>query len=275
MFPLSFLAVANLATAGQQAIWVRPDSMAEWKVSGTEIDSASDRLKLSLPSGTQIARSFRVQELGIELTTQPKFAADPVDWQILEIGSSALIFRRNGSDGEVALALGDSDPASLPIAIKLGDDGHSAEPLTVFFSRGGAITLTINKQTVNVPAAPLKGPLVEVVASAGASEPWTMEEVRVVLTTPDPLADDTDKTSETAASRGGNLAPGLFASSDPFDQFGGRDKEKAAGISEAQRKLAESANAARRSALEVFTPPSARPGRADAIRATAAQHQPR
>jgi hypothetical protein len=271
-FPSVLFLSAGGLTAGEQIEPVTPASLAGWSFTGSDSAPNPGDEHLSLPPNAQLARSFVTTELAVKLVTRPVFSAEPANWPILEIGQSALIFRRKGNDGELALAWDENAPVSLPFTIELDDDGHSAEPLTLLFTRRGAVTVRLNGQSLTVPAAPLSGAPVQVVISAGASDPWTLESMAVVLTTAENPPDAPVIPAEPGASAGPEalLARRRLVAAGLIPEFSFTLPSDLTAPSEPPGMAEKRAP----NALEVFTPPSVRQGRADVIRAEAAGKQP-
>lgn len=263
-FALGLLGLLGSAAsfAGERIFRVNPNALDGWTVIGAEALSREETV--TLPPGSQLARAFPRGNLAVQFVTQPRFAAGSADWSVLEIGDTALIFQRDGGEARLALAVGETPPVSLPFAIPLDAAGRSAAPLALEFARCGAtIAISLGGETVSFPAATPEGG-VEVVASAGSSQPWVIEHLTVVLTTPDLVAMPAGKTAE----ENGSDAPRASAAEATADRSEGAGAANVAtNAAAAAAAGAGAATAASRAALEIFTPPAVRHGRADALRA--------
>jgi hypothetical protein len=180
-----------------------------------------------------------------------------------------LVFPRSGDDGKLALALGDGAPATLPLAISVGVDGRSAEPIHVTLSiQGSVVTVGALGQTLQFgsdPATMASQNVMDVVVSAGAMEDWPLEAMTVTVATPDEIS---------ASDEGHSNSPTAGSSPDAQDAItrptgSGTNVLLIAGgdgsvpVTRSNKGGAPSGN----STLEIFTPPAVRHGRADAIRA--------
>ncbi len=263
---LSFLALA-LGLRAQQTIAVTPQTLAGWTVSGADPQALSQQTGLSLPAGAQLARSFMVSGLNLKVTTKAAIGQNAGDWPVLEISDAALVFARNGSAGKLVLVLGDNAPLDLPYNFALDANGLGVEPVTVSFSRQGAVvSVGMSGQTLQFPAGPAAGSGMEVVASAGTSEAWAFQTLEVTVAAP-MVADNTGGqsagTSGTKAAASDLLAKGRSATSGAGTSALANTSASASGPA-----VAPGASSSRVT-LEIFTPPAVRHGRAAAIRAAA------
>ncbi len=266
LFPLfGLLVLVRSLPASQQTVSATPSSLAGWSVVGADIASLATQPQLSLPAGAQLDRSFNATALSVQLTTSPTISENTADWPVLEIGSAALVFGRSGNTGKLLLSVGTNAPVELPQSFALDAEGRSSEPLTVSLTLQGAnVAVTFSGQTWQFAADALtKGPL-DVVASAGAAQPWSIGRLDVTVTTPDPVAPPVGNTSSTTKSSGSGLSTQSSGASSSLTDTGAQPSADPNG----GQANAGASTAAKAPVLtvELFTPPSVRYGRADTIR---------
>ena len=269
---IGILIFASSLHAGSITLKVTPATLGGWTVTGATHDALAALPALTIPAGAQLAQLFQSPNLAIHLTTQPVLGTSSADWPVLEIGSAALLFSRDASGGKLVLAQGDSAPIELPIAFALDAQGRSKDPLTLGFSRhDSTITVQAGGQTLQFPAAGDLSLSAEVVISAGKSETWTFDSMEIAVepsaspAVPDSPANAGGATSNSSASIKATTSPTLnqrWAPTAPASQ-------DVLGTSLSTPKSATGSSSS--GSLEVFTPSSMRHGRAETVRANAAQ----
>jgi len=257
-----------LAAQAQQTISLTPQTLTGWEIVGADAGALAKQVKLSLPGGAQLSHLFLTNDLGINVTTSPATGQSSADMPVLEIGSVALVFSRDGSTGKLVLLVGDSAPVDLPFSFALDANGRSIEPLTVGFSRKGTvISVTSSGQTLQFPGDQSRGEGLEVVVSSGATQDW---EISSFAVTTDGSSQQTktsgqsanmpnsDSAAKAQTSAAGKSSP-VIESALPVGTAG------STGSSAATAPVAIP-----KITMEVMTPPSFRHGRVDAIRAAVA-----
>ena len=274
--PCFFFGVISLASALQmsgQTTEVTPNALGGWTVTGADQSALQANPSLTLPAGSQLSRVFQAGDLSVDAVTQPVLGTATQDWPMLEVGPAALVFARKGASGQLILALAADVPVALPFTIALDAEGRSTEPVAVSMTlTGGVLTVSSGGQSWQFPTEPGAPATQEVVASAGAEHAWVFDKLRVsgaALSVVDsggagagsgvkpPPSEDSGSMGsrqDAAASRRVFLAGGFGATA-----------------SAPPKTPAAQTNPPK--ALEVFTPPSVRQGRADAVRANLSQSQ--
>lgn len=166
------LAVACVSVAAIQA-------PGDWTAIGGAPTRQGDGL--TIPGGAQILRSVASTVVEVRVVSRPYFSAVPADWAALEVGPAILTFVRESGGGGLLL-LGDT-PLALPFALPLDAAGRSRLPLDFilrFDALNGRAVLSINQATYDVDATAPAGP-VEIVLSAGRSQPWSLDRLEVEL----------------------------------------------------------------------------------------------
>jgi hypothetical protein len=254
----------------QQKLSVIPQSLADWTIVNADRQAMAGQSELTLPAGSQLVRSFEAADITVELTTRPVIGTDASDWPELDLGSASLVFARNGTAGRLVFVIGNEVPLELPFDFALDADGRSTEPLTVTFGRNSSgFIVGYSGQTLQFPVEVGTGPAVEIVASAGMTQPWPFAKLAVTVGRKDPVAAAAGGMGLSSGSAGANAANSMKLS-----------RSVASAVDSAPAALVEMASAANAKdkasgktrgptgTLETFTPPAVRYGRADALRAS-------
>jgi hypothetical protein len=264
-----FFGIWTLLTAGlfgrTQSFEVTRQALDAWQISGTELSSLAAQSELILPAGAQLSRSFAPGVVTVHLVSKPFFGSDPGDCPSLEVGPASLAFVRDNSEGKLALIVGNGTPAALPVAIPLGEDGRSAQPLDLTLSFDGAsglVTVTIPGQPLLSVSGAASGSAVEVAVAAGTQIAWPIGSLEVVVSTPDsPIASGNaadSPASATSLSSAGIKSGDASASSSNPPTTGASHLVPAVGSTAPTVASQPSASATASATLQVFTPPSVR-----------------
>lgn len=253
-----------------QTIKVSPSALTGWTVTGANQTALTATPNFELPAGAQLSRQFSSQGLAVRVTTQPVIGANSSDWPVLEIGSATLLLSRDELGGRLLVVLGDNDPLKLPITFPLDAEGRSAEPLTVNFSfRNSTVTVEALGKTLSFQADSGGAVHLELVVSAGDSQPWPLDDLEVT--------DDSSITSPLPAPNisSGKLPGESFAVEAPADAPAEANAVVALGnpvvtaIVPTPPRLIKTADSSAN--LELFTPSAVRHGRAGTVRVAAEQ----
>ena len=232
------------------------------------MQALSAQTQLSLPANAQLVRTFPSSKIALQIVTQPMIGEKSGDWPVLELGAASLVFSRNGSTGKLILVVGDQTPRDLPITYGLDANGRSLGVLTISFSRNGnELTVESANQKLQFPADPAAGLTTEIVASAGASQSWSLQNFSVLVGSVDPVplpdfASGPTSVQKTAAAVAVDFSVGGNGPT-PADII------SAALAAKNGRTPKASAPANDGTTLEIYTPPSVRHGRTAAVRAAA------
>lgn len=250
----------------QQIIRVTPQTLAGWTIVGTEASALTSQPELTLPAGAQLTRFFDNGELGLQLKTHPVIGLNESDWPTVELGSTALIFSRNGTTGKLLLAVGGQAPQPLPVEFTLDAQDRSKELLVISLSRQGtAVIVETGGQIFQSKVSPDNSRGLEIVASAGASTPWTFQSLEVSKKIDEPVRLPTvDLTPTSKFSVAGDTANSRLVAAG----FVLPDFNAVIPVDPAVANVSPSGNAAGalKFTLEIFTPPAVRRGRADELR---------
>lgn len=265
---LTLLLVAPLSA--QQSILLTPQTLAGWNITGTDAAKLSQQAELALPAGAQLARTFAYGDLALKVSTAPTIGQNPEDWPVLELGSAALVFSRTHSVGKWVLVLGDEAPLELPFTFPLDAAGQTGEALEVVLQRAGStISLAVAGQTIAIPSAMAAGDPTSVVISSGSAHPWDFKSVQLTTGTNGSLnlesadaGQSREKTDKVPAVPAGGMGAALGVGESASNYESATDDPADKSVS---------APAGASVTLEIFTPPSVRYGRADAVRRTAAR----
>ncbi len=268
---LTLTAFLPALRAATQTITVTPQTLAGWTVVGTDFRSLIPQTELTLPAGAQLARIFDSANLSLQFTSQPLLGENIADWPVLEIGHTALVFTRSGLMGKLSVVLGDQAPQELPFSFDLDDEGRSIAPLTLGFSREAAgVRIVTDNQSWSFPFKQSPESSLEIVLSAGATQPWSFSPLEVTVTSLDPVAPPAPAASlsvftafdprDSIASQKGPEKKSVPVVSGPVPLPG---SATVAGVV----SLVVTAGTSARSTLEIFTPPPVRHGRAEVVRA--------
>ncbi len=253
---------------GWSSLWATPlvDPQA-WVGEPAPVESLLDQNRLELPAEGQLFRGIGAGNATLTLHSSPVFAIESEDVALLEFGSNAIAFTREGEIGRLTLVQLDQVPQVLDYAVVLGEDFRPVEPLAMTITqRGGDVFLTVQNQIRRFRDSPLSGSA-QIVLSAGASEGWSITQLGV---TSESL--HLDETSE-----------GEFSSDEPTkgsdestptnrDEAGtvpadgiGTDERAVLDPEDSENTEVGSTNRAVR--LEVFTPSAVRRSRSAEVRA--------
>lgn len=254
--------VAFVATsfsfAAEITLPLTPRSLPSWTLAGAEVTTNSFD-PFVLPSGAQLARSFSAEGVAVVAHSEPVFALDPGQWQVIELGDAAVVLAREGNTGMLALTSG-REVLLHPHVIPLLADGKASQPLELtLYKGGGHASLRAGGLRVDLKM-PLSDPS-DVVLSAGDGQPWAITRLEVVLH----LAGK-DIPEQYASEVAANLAAEaeVDGSGNKRTRSNGLDGES----SEAALSLAKLAKeVAEYRPLEVYTPPIVRSNRVDQIKA--------
>lgn len=265
---LGLLALVSALAASAQTLTLTPQSLTAWTLTGATKEALARQAILSLPAGAQLSRTFRTGDITVAVTARPVFATAPADWPVLEVGAAALVFARTGETGQLILKVGDTEPVALPLAVTLDAAGRSADPISVTLVRSGdMLVVNLAGQTQQFPTDAAAS--LEIIASAGADHPWTLDSLQVTVPETATVSGTTGPKSDS-----GNSVPPPTGSTSTFSgRFSAASLQPAAGTNTGGSDSAKStvASPTRPIAPEVFTPPSVRTSRVDAVRAAVAQ----
>jgi hypothetical protein len=259
----------------QENYSVTPQSLAGWNLAGTDSQTLAAQPELTLPANAQISRAFTTSDLTVHLSTRPYFGTEPADWPVLEVGSAALVFVRNGVTGQLHLVLGEEAPIVLPPSFALDAAGRSLEPLSVLIGRDGTeLGLEVAGQMRSFPIDSATGDSVEVVASAGAAQPWAIDRLEVSVLPPATVAPTGSSPSDPGQWAAKKAATPDRANPTVESPASPSQPKPLPGLvpSTAPEKTAQAAEPARATTLEIFTPPAVRTGRAGKVRANVAKN---
>lgn len=247
------------------------ENLAAWSVMGADKAALSAADALVLPAGAQLYRTIPPTTVTLRLESQPVFGQTATDLAVLELGDVAVAFLRERNMGKLVLVLGNNPAFPLPCEIALDASGRSADRLQLTVSREGAtVAVTAQGRIWQFPAGYSAGPQ-DVVISAGTGG-WPIQDLAlVVVATPD-SAPGATKGIEANPARGqadqvrqrieGELTAGESSDTNM------REGDARAGL---PATVQPETPASTRPTLELFTPPSVRPGRAAAVRAMVIQ----
>jgi len=121
------LSAAGHSLAAELKLPLTVKTVEYWSLTGARFPEIGQD-PLSLPAGAQLQRGFAADRISVELVSRPVFSAAPEDWTVLELGSSALVFAREGNQGALILIVGDAAPEVHLVPGELGDDGRPTDP---------------------------------------------------------------------------------------------------------------------------------------------------
>lgn len=225
----------------------------------------------TLGGGAQLQRPTGTGAVTLKVVSQPRFTAEADECAILELGAVALLFSRNGDEGQIWFALGEEPLEALPFRIALDGDARAAEPVHVVMERTATtLRIGVNEESVTRPLPPESAGKPDAVLSAGRDNPWAVLE----LSLSEPVAEEATETVSTSAPQ----------SSSADSSAAGSTGETKSGTAPAPSAPAASANPVQtpvppdaKPTLEVFTPPAFRHSHMAALRAAlqkATEHQP-
>ena len=254
----SSIALAGALQAGEQIVTVTPQTLGNWAVSGAGKSALNQASVVTLPAGAQLSRRFDADSVTVQFKAQPVFGATAEDFLTLEAGPTALVFVRDGSDGQLVLVMGDAAVVPLPYTVKLNPDGSSVDPVDVqlaYDRTTGTVVVTGFGQTLQYAGVPNAKP-VRVVLTSGADAALTLQNLAVVLSTPDAVTDGANGSALTQAAAGSGVTT---------DKDSGRKLSvdqrvaEALGLTTGGSPTGSASSASGgKSTLEVFTPPSVR-----------------
>lgn len=260
---LTGLWLIGASAANAQELKVTAQNLTGWTLTGAEKSTLPASAGLTLPAGAQVARTFSQAELVVSVVTQPVFPEGTADWPALEVGAAAVLFSRSEQGGQLTVVAGENPPVMLGSVIKLDGDGRSLRPISLQVKKTGrALLVSTGGEVVAVDAGPTAG--VDVVASAGADHAWSLERLEVTFPADPGAARVGSHTAGGESEDGLRIGPGT-ASSDA-NAIGAETAGGGASQAPAAKK-ATPAEAPGAGVLEIYTPPSIRLGRVDAVRA--------
>jgi hypothetical protein len=261
----ALLLLVVVIVSGQVAN-VSPQNLAGTSEMGVDANALARGTVLTIPAGAQFVRSVPGKDVTISLVTKPVFGAETQDWPVLELGPNTLVFLRNGAAGQLSLVLGDTAPTALPFTIPLDADGHSTNPITLsLVQSGGNVTINAFGQTLRFPTVSPTTASAEVVLSAGGSDAWALDSLKVSVTAPVSDANGHSPSSTGSTSSGdtpvSHTVPASSVGADTVTPPGN-------SITLASGKVIAmpAASQLESRTLEIFTPPSVRLSRADTAR---------
>lgn len=269
LFTLLSVTAPQVALAGD-SFPLTPQTVKSWIIAGADQAKLTEAPLMVLPAGAQAARRFQGKEIVVNLDAGVVFDTDPANWPVLEIGSAALAFVRNGETGGLSLVLGDSAPITLPYVFKLDPNGLSIDPVHLTFALSdGIAAVSTQQKTLVFPIGFAVGEQSEVVVSAGGGSDLALINFSVMLDSNEEPGSNTstsgthDNPSTTGSGNSaGSSASGLNSIAVPVVSPGTGGTAKPADV--------VTPTPARKVGLVVFSPSAYRLGRADSIRAAAA-----
>lgn len=272
---LCALVVVVVPLAAQQSSRPTPVTSDSWMVTGAKIPGVFSGSDLNLPAGAQLVRSVTTDSLTLSFVSKPVIGENPDAWPVLEIGDAALVFHRADSVGKLALVVGENPSIELPGSFPLDGTGRSNVAVQVTVVRKGAnLSVIFADQIMQFPIKLTSGFASEVVFSAGVSAAWPLEDVELSAGSSD-LTDvnqtDGKKSPGQPGTTASNFGKSLGGRATLFDQSSDKTSE------DTDRNLAPEVAAATGNslALEIFTPPAFRFGKAESARSATAKSQNR
>ena len=263
---LSLMLVTATLGLDAQTFSLTPQTLAGWSVIGAPVSDLAQGQQLSLPAGAQLARPFVSGDIIVTLTSHPISGQTTQDWPVLELGAATVVFSRENTSGKLILSLGENGTlVTLPPTFKLDADGRWVDSNAITLARtGNQITVSAVGQSWSFPLGTPPGASQDVVLSAGAVAAWDLSSLEVVI--PSATA------QSTATTYQGTNSPSANASQTPQSagSHGNGTTLSTAGPTTPGAAPA-AAPASSTPTLELFTPPSVRYGRADAVRAILSQ----
>ena len=266
IFLLGFTLSSGLLSA-DQSVSVTPQTLTGWTIVGADANTLAGQSELTLPPGAQIARAFDGGTLSLRLATRPSVGAKAEDWPVVELGSAALIFGRNGATGRVLLSLDGEAPQPLPLEFALDEEDRSKELLTLTLSRQGSrLSVEISGQTLQYFAKPAPSGGLEIVVSAGVSHGWTVGSLSVTSTSLSAVPAKLVAVDAAAAPglAAPSVGPGTLSVAAMFLQDAG--PAKPTNLPRVIGTPSRTIPVAAKTTLEIFTPPAVRHGRGDTLR---------
>jgi hypothetical protein len=190
---------------------------------------------------------------------------------VIGLGTSALVLSRSGDAGKLVLVSGNDSPVELPFVLGLDAAGRSAAPLTIGFSRTGAvIKVEVSGQSFEHTVGSEAEAPRDVVVSAGAGHPFEFAQLKVTFGSTDPGAPGGTAGSGATVAAAGNSSSGdsstpprretrIVSLIDPTGALVMRVEEVPAPTPPGTV------------VLQVLTPPAVRHGRAEQVRAALSQ----
>jgi hypothetical protein len=265
LFLVAF-AAASRVFAADQSVQLSPVSLDGWTLNGADNTALATAQSLNLPAGSQVSRSFKTNELAVNLVVQPRFAENPTECPAIEIGSAALLFVQTGDqEGHIKLVLGDNAPIVLPFSVALDGEGRSIDPLEITFAAGPDYTAVVAfGQTLIYPAVPA-GQAFEVAVSAGNIGSLLISQFEVVFATGDEKPGTTANNSSIGKTLGGGK------SVNAGNHFGAVSNPSASDTTASGSLVTDASSTAPKVIhTEIITPSSMRPhGRIEVVRRAA------
>jgi len=260
------LALFSGLSAGEPS---RPPSAAAnagWVLLGTDQAISPDATEVTLPASAQLARIIDQNTAEIRLRTQPVIAPDFTDWPILELGTAALVLTRNQSAGGLLLVLEGKDPVAVPLAFSFDASGKATKELEIGLTlTESSVKVVLNRSSWQFPLTEIPRGGLELVATAGTKTSWLISDLQVEaglksLAIASPPSAPANSSPAASIAVTAETLRSQFRAKFESDALARRSAAVAAPGGQ------KGANAI--STLEIYTPPSIRHGRAEAIRST-------
>jgi hypothetical protein len=263
---LSFGLLLMVHGANAQIVALNPQALGGWTLVGADQAALGQSTVLTLPAGAQVARSFPLGDVTVTAASKPTFGDNAEDWPTVELGAATLVFARNGDKGQLLLVIGDQAPVALDLSIRLDVNGRSVEPVAISLSySAGTMTLSANDQTLRLPASFENEASANVILSAGSMHAWTLDSMQVAVT-----GKAVFDSSGNAGANAGSSSNGDKASQGSTTSPGGGLQSSvggsANGVMASSAEKSPAASSRGTTGLEIYTPPSVRLGRTDAVR---------
>ncbi len=252
--------IAPLAYAAELSLPLTRDTLDYWSVSGAKpADFTAE--PFTLPPGAQVSRAFTTDAVAVRFETQPPFSSDPENWTVIELGSAALVFARDGDAGFLAVMTGPDAAVLHPRTVPLDEAGRPKAAITATLRRhGSGVALEFEGQAVEFEAASQTE--VGVSVSSGLEAPWSFSQFTVLLPVTDEelaIAKSRSSDPEAAAKASGLVAALRSSATSEANAHGGPRAGRS--MSEAQVHPADYRP------LEIYTPPAVRAKRVEQVKA--------
>lgn len=246
---------------------VTAQTLAGWQTAGTEISALAGQDQMVLPAGAQLFRSFPAGLVAVHLICRPSFAGAFSECPLLQVGPVSMVFLRAGGGGKLLLVLDHSTPATLPIEVKLDEDGGSSQLLDIILSSDsarGLATATVSGDSFSLDLGSASEEPVSVALSSGTRTAWPLASMEVTVTTPDNLGAPDDTVGSADGVGGTATAPEHSSAASPAWALTTSNTGNAISATGSGASGGKNSPASPKSAptFEVFTPPSVRRGTA-------------
>jgi hypothetical protein len=272
LLTVAFFAACVPASAATTLFRVLPGDFADWSVSTLSGKPLADNPSLAIPAETQVSRKFGLRALVLRSVSQPVFSATAANWPILEVGEVALVVARTADVGRLVLVLGDKTVVSLAEDIPLESDGSARlEVILGYDPVSSTAVVSWGDQTKSFVCPRSSQASIEVNLTAGSEDAWPQSALDILVLDPEA---DTPTIAAGGARTGTNDPSRLSAAIDRLKSSSdGSAGQALASIGAITRPDNSAGVAVKATPLEIFTPPSVRQARANALRAAAAQIQ--